>query len=140
MATDFNRVKSRVTEILNLCDAGTFSSTISTRNKTRNALTIDAACYEAGLKILQAIGEVPNEFRESLITVVNVTHGQLLPAHLGKPAFVEIQKVSGDLIWRKGKRKDVQQIEAYRANENLVYDEIAHDQDGSSLSGYYNIR
>lgn len=138
MAADFTRIKKRTTEILNACDAGTYSATLSTRNKTRNATAIEDACYEAGLKVIQFIASFPNEFRFNFITTVAVTHGQLLPAHLGKPAFVEIQKYDG-AGWTQGDQKDYHKIESYRANTSNIYDDLDHDQEESSLSGYYDV-
>lgn len=138
MVADFTRIKARVTEILNACDPGTVSATVSTRNKTRNATAIEYACYEAGLTVLQAIGAIPNEFRSALVEAVEVNHSDLLPEHLGQPAYIEIQRYSG-AGWREAEQRNLQKIEAYRENHLNVYDNIDHDQEGSSLSGLADI-
>lgn len=138
MSADFTRIKKRVTEILNACDAGAYSATLSTRNKTRNATAIEDACYEAGLKVIQTIASFDNEFRPAFVSTVNVTHGDLLPAHLGKPVYVEIQKYSG-AGWATADQKDYHKIESYRNNTAKIYDAIDHNVQNSSLSGYYDI-
>lgn len=135
---NFTRGQQRVTEILNACAAGTISSTLSSRNKTRNATAIEYAGYEAGLIVLQAIGSTPNEFRSLLVgSPVTVTHGDLLPEHLGNPVSVEIQRYSG-APWREAERRDWQKIESYRVNEENTFDPINHNEEGSDLSGYFD--
>lgn len=138
MAADFTRIKKRVTEILNACDAGSYSATLSTRNKTRNATAIEDACYEAGLKVMMVLASFPNEFRQDFVDAVSISHQDELPAHLGKPAYVEIQRYSG-ASWTTGDQKDKHKIESYRLNRLKVYDDKDHDVQDSSLSGYYDI-
>lgn len=138
MAADQNRVLSRVTEILNLCDPGTYSAVLSSRNKTRNATAIQDFTIEAGLDLLRGIGETPNEFRSALVNQVSLTNGAFLPDHVGDPAYIEIQKYNG-ATWDQGKRRNYQKIESYRKNENHIYDDIDHDEEGSTLSGYYDL-
>jgi hypothetical protein len=138
MPADLSRVKSRVTAILNLCDAGTFSSAISPRIKNRTPNEIDAIVTDAGLILLRALAETPNEYRSSLINAVTLTHLQLLPEHQGQPAYVEIQRYSGG-PWMQGERRDYRKIESYRANTSKIYDPLDHNVNGSSLSGYFDI-
>lgn len=114
------------------------SATLSTRNKTRSADAIEAACYEAGLKVIQTIASFPNEFRQAFVATSTINNGDSLPAHLGKPAFIEIQKYSG-ADWEAGDQKDFHKVVSYRANRNKIYDAIDHNIINSSLSGYYDI-
>lgn len=139
MATlDFDRVKKRVFDLIGASPAGTFSATINPRSKTRSAAAISAAVEEAGLRVLQVIGSFPNEFRSNLINVLPAQHGELLPDHLGKPAFVEIQRFSG-APFRTADQRDRTKIESYRANFNKIYDPFDHNEEGTSLAGYFDI-
>jgi hypothetical protein len=140
MAASRDRVLKRVTELLNLCDAGSYSAMLSSRNKTRNEAAIADFTDEAGLMILKAIAERPNEFRfqfladSSPITV----SGNQMPPHLGPPARVAITLSTGGIV-RDGSRLNFQKIQSYRENPRNVYDRVAHDQPNSSLSGHYDI-
>jgi len=114
------------------------SATLSTRNKTRSADAIEAGCYEAGLKVIQVIASFPNEFRQDFVDTVAIDHADELPEHLGKPAFVEIQKYSG-AVWTSGDQKDKHKIDSYRTNTANIYDDKAHNIQNSTLSGFYDI-
>src|ERR1043166_8390099 len=121
MAADRDRVLARVTEILNLCVPGTYSKTISPRIKTRNALAIEDMVDDAGLTILKAIAERPNEFRQSFASDSTITtSGTVLPDHLGPPFRVLITLSSGGTV-RDGQRLDYRKIESYRENPSYVY-------------------
>jgi hypothetical protein len=139
MAASEARVLKRVTEMLNLVDAGTYSSTISSRNKTRNALAIADFVAEAGLMITKAIAERPNEFRRTFLSDTTVTtSGNQMPPHLGPPAKVAITPYAGGTPM-EGRRTSFDKIESYRENPENVYDPIDHDQEGSTLAGLYDI-
>ncbi len=140
MAADRTRVLKRVTEILNLCLPGEYSSTLSTRNKTRNATAIADFVDEAGLVILKAIAERPNEFRYQFLSDSSpiTTSGDPMPAHLGPPASVQIELYDGGPIV-EGKQLPHDKIQAFRENIESLYDETAHDEEGSTLGGYFDI-
>lgn len=138
MAADQSRVLKRVTEVLNLCAPGTYSASLSPRIKNRNATAIADFVTEAGLILLRALAETPNEYRGVLVNVVALTHLQILPEHQGQPAYVEIQKYNGGL-WRQGDRRDYRKIESYVANPSFIYDDQVHTANGSSLAGYFDI-
>lgn len=134
-------VLKRVTEVLNLCDPGTYSKTISARNKTRNASAIADATDEAGLMIITAITERPNEFRSDFARIVVLatdTSGDQLPEHIGPPLSIEIMPSSGG-DWVEAEKSDREKIQSYRLNPELVYDEVAHTNAASKLSGKYDI-
>jgi hypothetical protein len=141
MAADRDRVLKRVTEMLNLCAPGTYSATLSSRNKTRNATAIADFVDEAGLKICTAIADRPNEFRYNFLanSATITTSGDAMPAHLGPPAAVKITLYSGGTV-RDGARRDYRKIQSYRELPN-IYDPagLAHNVAGSTLSGYYDI-
>jgi len=137
---DQARVLKRVTTGLGLADAGTYSSTLSTRNKTRNSAEIADFVTEAGFKVLQMLAEYPNEYRHNFVVEITPTYKQLLPDHQGQPAYVDIQPYNGAANWIPGDPLNFQKIDSYRGFPN-IYDPAgkAHDANGSTLSGYYEI-
>ncbi len=139
MSADRDRVLKRVTEILNLVDAGTYTATLSARNKTRNEEAIADMTDEAGLMMLKAIAERPNEYRYQFADTTTITTSpDAMPPHIGPLMSVSITPYSGGNAV-EGKQKNYQKVQSYRANINKVYDEIDHDEEGSSLSGYYDV-
>jgi hypothetical protein len=143
---DRSRVLDRVTEILNLCVPGGYTSTLSPRNKTRNEDAIADFVDEAGLMILKAMAERPNEFRYLLLTDTSAitTSGNAVPLvndqpHLGPPAAVKITLSSGGTV-REGRRLDREKIQSYRELPQ-IYDPNgkAHNAVGSTLGGYYDL-
>jgi hypothetical protein len=138
MAADQTRVLTRLIEILNLTNPGGYAASLNVRNKTRNLTALTDTVIEAGLMICKAIAERPNEFRQPFLEDHEITDsGELLPVHIGPPASVKIT-LGGDVV-REGKRLDYRKIESYRENPNQIYDEIAHDEEGSSLGGLYDL-
>lgn len=140
MAADRDRVLKRTTEMLNLCDPGTYSATLSARNKTRNATAIADFVDEAGLMILKAIAERPNEYRYQFLEETTVTaSGEEMPVHIGPPAAINITLYSGGPTVM-GKQRAYDKIESYRLHPEL-YDPSgkAHNVNGSSLAGLYDI-
>lgn len=140
MPADQTRVITRVTEVLNLCAPGTYSATISTRNKTRAAAAIVDFVTEAGLEILQMLAETPNEYRHNFVVEKTPAYKDFLEDHQGQPAYVEIQKYSGAVSEQGDDSKSYLQIESMRNNGN-VYDPagLAHDKKGSTLGGFFNV-
>lgn len=142
-AADFNRIIERVVTLLNASDAGTFSSTLSARNKTRNIDEITACCYDGALTVMRVVAATPNEFRTNFITTLVPAHGDLLPEHHGNPVFVEIQKYLNS-AWTQGDRRDYRKLDSYRidgakAAKYRVYDKIPHNEINSTLSGYFDV-
>lgn len=140
---DRDRVVKRVTEILNLCDPGTYSATLSARNKTRNAAAIADFVDEAGMDVLNAVGSSPNEYRGTLVDDVEIDESGILfgddeDPHLGPLISVQITLWADGPV-REGKPLDHRKIQSYRENPNNIYDPIAHDQKGSRLGGYYDL-
>ena len=136
---DQDRVLKRVTEILDLCDAGTYSKVISSRIKTRNENAIADFVTEAGLKVLEMLASIPNEYRHNYITEETPTYKALLPDHQGQPAYVDIQPYAG-AEYQTGSQLNYQKIESFRQLKD-IYDpnKLAHDQQGSALAGYYDL-
>jgi hypothetical protein len=137
---DQTRVITRTTEVLNLCAPGTFSPTVSARNKTRNETAIATFVTEAGLELLQMLAETPNEYRHNFVVEKTPAYKDFLEDHQGQPVYVEIQKYSGAPYEQGDDSKSYLQIESMRSNPN-VYDPNgkAHNANGSTLAGFYNI-
>jgi len=140
MAANEERVLKRITEILNLCDPGTYSKTLSGRNKTRNQNAIADFTAEAGLMICKAIAERPNEFRSGFLadTPAITESGLAMPPHIGPPARVLIIPCP-DGFPVEARRSSYDKIQSYRENVEKVYDPVNHDEPDSTLSGLYDI-
>jgi len=138
-AADQDRVLARVTEILDLCEAGTFSKTLSPRIKTRNETAIANFVTEAGFKVLEMLATLPNEFRNNYLQEETPDYKELLPDHFGQPFYVDIQPYP-DAEWQVAAPLNYQKIESYRSLGN-IYDlnGKAHNVKDSSLAGYYDI-
>ena len=139
-AADQDRVLKRVTEILNLCDAGTYSAEISDRIKTRNAEAIADSTIECGFRILQMVASTPNEFRPNYLhEITPIVYREFLPDHFGQPLYVDIKPYSG-AQWIPAAPLNYQKIDSYRNNPD-IYDPSGkrHDVKDSTLSGYYDI-
>lgn len=139
MAASVLTVRKRVTEILNACAAGTYSEAVDTNYYDRNSLAIAQAVKEAAMQIAVAILTNPQHVYRGLFvssTPTAFTHGQELPDMAGEMDLVEIQPYSGG-PWITAVTRDIQQIEAYRANKNDVYSTLDHTVEDSPLSGYY---
>lgn len=141
MAADFTIVKNRITEILNACDPGAFSSTINTNYKHRNATAISEAAIEGALSIARAICSNPNHVHRGLFVGASptaLTHGGELPDMAGEGDLVEIQPVSaGSYI--VGTPRTAQEIDSYRSNVSSLYSSVGHTTANSPLTAYYNI-
>lgn len=141
MAADETTVRQRVTEILNACAPGTFSSTIATNYLDRNASAIQEAVREAALMIARAICSNPNHVHRGVYvsgTPTALTHGGELPDMAGEGDLVEIQPVAaGSYI--VGTPRTAQEIDSYRSNVSSLYNSVGHTTANSPLAGYYNI-
>lgn len=139
MAATELTVRKRVTEILNACSPGTFSEAVDFDYNDRNSQAIQQAVKEGALQIARAIVINPDHAHRGLYvsgTPTSVTHGQELPDMAAELDLVEIELYSGG-TWQTGVLRTIQQIESYRLNPNNLYSTIAHNAQGSPLSGYY---
>lgn len=141
MAADQTTVLRRITEILNVCAAGTFSETVAAINLDRNATAISEAAREGAMMIARAIVSNPAHVHRNAFvsgTATTLTHQGELPDMAGEMDLVQIQPYNG-AGWQTAIPRDVQQIESFRLNPSSIYDTIAHDTTGSRLGGYYAI-
>jgi len=141
MAADLTTVTKRVTEALNVCAAGTFSSTVASTNLDRVSTAIDEYVREAALDIAKTICANPKHVhRNSFMsgTPTALTHGSELPDMAGEGDLVEIQLVSAG-AYVIGLPRTAQEIDSYRSNVSSLYNAVSHATANSPLSGYYNI-
>lgn len=141
MAVDEDIIKKRITEVLNACAAGTFSTTVDSNYLDRNATAISEAWREASMMIARAIVANPNHPHRNVFisgTPTTLTHQAELPDMSGEMDNIEIQLYNGG-AWTTGTPRTVQQIESYRLNPSNLYG-VAHTTEGSPLAGYYSIQ
>jgi hypothetical protein len=67
-----------------------------------------------------------------------MTNGQLIPEHIGPIEAVRIQAYTGG-PFSAGIPKDADDIDSMRNDTLGLYDPIAHNVQGSSLSGYFKV-
>ena len=141
MAADLTTVTERVTEILNACSAGTFSATIDSNYKDRNATAISEAVREAALMIGAAICANPNHVHRNVFvsgTPTALTNDGEMPDMSGESDLIEIQPYSA-ASYITGIPRTAQQIDDYRTNYNSAYGSLSHTTQGSPLTGFYAI-
>jgi hypothetical protein len=142
MAASELTVRKRVTEILNACAAGTFSEAVDYNYFDRNSLAIRQAIKEGALTIARTIVSSARHVHRGLFVSNTptefLTSGAELPDMSGEMDLIEIQPYE-DGPWQTGVPREVQQIEAYRANPSNLYSTLAHDAENSPLGGYYAI-
>jgi hypothetical protein len=141
MAASETVVKERLTDLLNVQAAGTWSAVVAATNLDRHATGIAEAAREAALDIARAIVSNPKHYHRNLFispTPVALTYGGELPDYGSEYDTVEIEKYSGG-TYEIGTPLSAQKIESYRVNPNSVYGTLSYITQGSPLSGYYNI-
>ena len=141
MAVNPTTVRKRVTEILNACAPGTFSEAVDINYFDRNSNAILQAVTEAAMLVAKAIVMNPNHVHRGLFvssTPTALTHNQEMPDMSAEPDVIQIKPTSTG-SFQTGVSRDVQQIEAFRANPGNLYSAIAHDAADSPLGGYYAI-
>lgn len=141
MAVDLTRVKRQVIQTLNAgtrnsSGVGTYNVTVA--DKGYLSEEIDTAIREACISVMQAICETDGHpARTSFLSLESVTHASVIPEHHGEIGVPVITPYSGASATLLGTRKSYEDVQAYRANPNNIYDTIAHNLQGSSLAGYY---
>lgn len=135
---DLSTMQGRVMAAINAAPAETWStSTVgdARRNLTEIQKAILAADAQACLAICETLG---HGYRSLFLTDTEITHGAKLPDHLGPIEMLRIEPYDGATLIA-GIPKDADDIDSMRVNVNDLYDTIAHDEEGSSLAGYFKI-
>lgn len=141
MAASETVVKERLTDILNVQAAGTWSTTIASTNLDRHATGIAEAAREGALEIARAIVSNPKHYHRNVFisgTPTSLTHQGELPDYGSEYDTIEIERYTS-AGYRTGIPRDKFWIEEARSNPSSTYDAIAHDTTGSLLGGYYAV-
>lgn len=147
MAFDANIVKKQVIALLGLATrntSGVPTYDTSLGDNTYADDEIDRGIQDACNEIMRAICETDGHHDRPLFsTSTTVTHGAVLPLHIGSPGVPRITPFSGATFTIVGKRRSVEEINNYRANPGNLYSSTAHDASyngrQSKLAGFYAI-
>jgi hypothetical protein len=133
---DLTVLTSRVISALNAGTAATYGTTIN--DDRRSAGEITAAILSADARVCHAICEsTENGYRTLFMSEVDLTHGEEISEPIGPIGRPKIQPYEG-AEWVLGHPKSADEIDSYRANTESLYDEIDHDEEGSSLAGFFD--
>jgi hypothetical protein len=137
---DLYRMRGRVIAALNAAPAGTWTINNSpTTDQRRNDTEMDYAIRDADAQVCLAICETPGHgYRSLFLTDTTLTHGAMIPDHIGPIESVRIQPYTG-AQFMAGRPKDADDIDSYRNDTLGLYDTVAHNITGSSLAGYYSV-
>jgi hypothetical protein len=142
VAVDLSKVRTRVTQLLNAMTQnadGTpvYSSTVG--DARRHASDISDAVDEAAVEIMKACCESQDAgLRQPFMAYSSVAHGDRLPQHYGPAGAVEIKAYSG-AAWASGVPRPAAEIASLRDNPNSIYSDIAHDTEGSTIAGFFDL-
>ena len=149
MAFNLDVVKKQVIAALNLAARDSlnipqYTETVAGGDTAYADEEVGRACQSAVTDIMRTICETDGHSHRPLFeNSTALTHGSVLPPHIGSPGVPRITPYSGATFTITGKRKSIEEISAYRANPNNFYSLIAHDANNggmpSKLSGYYAI-
>lgn len=120
----------------------TYSTT--TANKSWPDEELVRACQTGATKIMRAICESEGHAHRPLfVTSTSLTHGAVIPPHIGTVGVPRITPFSGATYKITGKRVSIEDVSAYRSNPGKQYSKVAHDtangQYPSKLAGRYAI-
>ncbi len=133
-------IRGRCIAALNAAPAATWATTLTSDDDNRRSETeIDKAINGADTQVCIAIAEtLGHPYRPQFTEDTELAHGEEIPTHLGPLEMIRIQLYDGGPLVT-GREKDAEDIDAYRNDTLFLYDPIAHDQQGSSLGGYFKV-
>lgn len=135
---DIATVQGRVIAALNATTAATWSTTVITDDR-RNLTEIQKAILAGDAQVCLAICEtLGHGYRSLFLSDIEITHGAKLPDHIGPIEMLRIEPYDGATLIA-GIPKDADDIDSMRVNSNDLYDTVAHDEEDSSLAGYFKI-
>lgn len=141
MAVDLTVCEKRVIQILNASTrdgSGNPLYASAVDDQRRNLTNIQDAVKQSARLFGQAYCETDaHPSRASFIALTTVTHGATLPEHYGSPGRPQIEPYAG-AGYRAGVWRPAAEIESFRENPENIYDAIDHDQEGSTLGGFYD--
>lgn len=99
------------------------------------------AAVETESELVRALAEAYHPARTDFLAwSLDLAHGDNLPIHLGQVEAVQIEKYTGEGAYHPGLQTTRHNIIQWRENYNSIFDAIAHNANGSTLSGYFHIR
>lgn len=135
-ASDIDKIVARVLWII----GARSSSFVTTVSDDRFILEeVQRAVIETEAEIVRAVCESYHPMRNQFLTWSNdLSNGDPLPPYIGQIDAVKVEPYSGgaDVFAESTSREN---IRLWRANTNNIFDTIAHNANGSSLAGYFNI-
>ena len=137
---DLTKLKGRVIAALNAAPASAWATTLTASDDTRrNTTEIENAILAADAQVCVAHAETLGDGHRSLFLVeTELTHGAKVPDHLGPIEMVRIEPYDG-AAKIAGLVADADDIDSMRANVESIYDSIPHDEEGSSLAGFWKV-
>lgn len=149
MAFELDVVKKQVIAILGLAPrdvsgVAVYSPTVADGDTSYHDNEIERAIVSGNSEIMRAICETVGHGHRYLFTAPQaLTHEEDLPAHIGEIGVPRITPFNGAGYTIVGKRKSVEEINAYRHNPDSLYSTTAHNASSnglhSKLAGFYAI-
>jgi hypothetical protein len=142
---DLTTLQGRVIAALNAAPAAAWATTIAATDDPRhNTTEIQKAILAADTTVCKARASTLGDGYRSLFLTDSgdLTHGSVLPDHLGDIEQVRIKYVTSDSDYKAGKfdeSLEVADIENWRANVGSIYG-ANHNAADSVLSGYYIVQ
>lgn len=135
--SDITKIVPRVTWIIGAHDVA-FNTTVSDDRFILEE--IERAIVETESEIVRTLCEAYHPMRSTFLSwSADLTNESAIPAHIGQIEAVKIKPYSAAATYNIAESTSRDNIRAWRANVNNVFDAVAHDQSGSALAGYYNI-
>lgn len=135
--SDITKIVPRVTWIIG-ARGSAFDTTVSDDRFILEE--IERAIIETESEIVRTLAEAYHPMRSTFLNwSVDLTNESAVPAHVGQIEAVKIKPYSASATYNMAESTSRDNIRAWRANVNNVFDAAAHDQNGSALAGYYNI-
>jgi len=141
---DLATVRGRLIAALNAAPAATWATTITTADDDRrNDTELNNLILAADARICKAhASRYGDGYRSLFITdSLSLTHGAIIPDHLGPIEQVRIKYSGSDSTYRAGKFDPLvtlDDIERWRANPGGICGPD-HDADNSLITGFYRV-
>lgn len=135
-ASDIDKIVARVLWLIG-ARSSTFVTVVSDDRFVLEE--VQRAVIETEAEIVRAVCESYHPMRNQFLTWSDdLDNGDPLPPYIGQIDTVKIEPYAGgsDIFAEATSREN---IRLWRANTNNIFDTIAHNANGSSLSGYFNI-
>lgn len=135
-ASDLAKVVARVNWIVGSRSTA-FDDTVA--DDRFDQAEIRRAAIEAEGEVVRALCEGNHPMRVQFLSwSTDLAHGDTIPAHIGEIEAVRIEPYSGGTEV-PAEYTSRENIRLWRANTANIFDAVAHNQNGSALSGYCNI-